>query len=632
MTFISQKSINICSDPILRNCLAQQGIDAHVFDTILSREEKTGMLESLERFASNWFLTEEGVDYTEYRNVSIGAALHDEVMTLFHLLIHFVFVIDKLESKNEIIFYHSTSCLMPDVVIEFLSWSNVTIKLVDEKYPWLCYKKQFDSNCKGNVIRIPFNIQKRKDFELRSKLGELKLFIRRSISRISCAKRKRPNRYIYFQAIRSLLPFYRSYMKRKDNQFCMYISDTTPLDPDVNKRKKNFFTDICQLIHLGRKGVILDSLRCPFYFKWYVQYKKSQAYKNMITNFRGVFPENVKKYLNVKNKVSLNFIIKIFERFWLRYLHKFIKSIDFQYNKVAKQKPILCLNELWHPFQVQVYSNMGIPYHIFPTNHIVHNQYVAPLFLKKTKKVIKLLAFSELDAKRYLNMGFERENLIILNMSYFMHWDKKIKKYHKINILRGGEILLLPPGPILLLAFTNVLESNFLLNYFRVAFEVLNELGVSSVTVRPRPSGNVALNQFGHTHDDLYRYLMDNADYVKANFEIKLRDSSSYDTFEEDVLDNEIIIGSLSGALFEVLMLGRDYIFYDDLINIYDGDKYWTIYNEGNLKQLRTKEELRNHLVNYISSDIEGLRGRLVGNEVNANYKDLLQLYQEKFL
>jgi hypothetical protein len=266
MKFDPQKKINICSDPILKERLSRQGIDAHTFDAVLNRDEKIHMLESLRNFASHWFLSEDGVDYTEYRNISTGAAIHDEVMTLLHLLTHFVFVIDKLDSKNEIIFYHSTSCLMPDVVVEFLNQSKVTVKLEDEKYPWLSYKEQLDKQAKSNFSRIPFNHNSKKYIDLGDNLRQLKLTLRQGLSRNFYRMFKKTERNIYFHAHRSLIPFYESYINNSKNRFGIYITDTTALEAKPDKRKNNIFKDIRLIFHLAQKGVILDSLRCPFYY------------------------------------------------------------------------------------------------------------------------------------------------------------------------------------------------------------------------------------------------------------------------------------------------------------------------------------------------------------------------------
>ena len=76
--------MNVCIDPILKDLLNTRGITAEVFDAVLSKSEKQQMLEDLEVFSSDWFINN-GRDISEYRNVSIGAAIHDDVLQLFNI-------------------------------------------------------------------------------------------------------------------------------------------------------------------------------------------------------------------------------------------------------------------------------------------------------------------------------------------------------------------------------------------------------------------------------------------------------------------------------------------------------------------------------------------------------------------
>lgn len=108
--------IILCTDPILRDKLKAEGIGATVFDTILNHEEKVKMLEQLDLFASNWFL-QNGEDFTEYRNISIGAAIHDDVLTFFHMYYHFCLILEKVDYKsNQVIFYRKKSTIYYTIV------------------------------------------------------------------------------------------------------------------------------------------------------------------------------------------------------------------------------------------------------------------------------------------------------------------------------------------------------------------------------------------------------------------------------------------------------------------------------------------------------------------------------------
>ncbi len=624
------KIINICTDPILKERLKKKGIDAQVFGEILTNEEKEKMLESLERFASNWFLTNVNVDYTEYQNVSIGAAIYDEVRMLFQLLIHFILMLDRLDLKNNIIFYHSTSCIMPDMVIEFLKCVNVKVELIDEKYPWLSFKEQYESGAKSNFSRIAFDSGKEKYFNIRSKLGQIKLSLRLLMSKISFRLLNNSKKRIYFHAHRSLIEFYSNYLSTNENPFGMVITDTTPLEPRMDKGKMNIFMDAYQLTRMARKGIMIDSLKPLFYYKWYVHYKKRESYKKLYNNFLREFPKKDGNYFNIKNKDLSEYFVQRFTIFYLTYLVQFMKIIDFYYDKFSKIKVDLCLQEMCHPFQAQVLANLGIPCRFFPSNHILHNQYFAPVFFKRIKDIVKPLAFSDLDARRFQMLGFKTENIESVDNDYLRHWTNKIKPCYKIVKLRDRKVLLLPPSIIAMQTYRYQVQGKFLYSFFDDVFEIMNEMNVLSVTIRPHPGANVWRNQFGYTDNDIYTFLVSKVDTTKKGFEIKFSDSY-HSNLERDILDNDIVLGTISGAIFETIIYGRDYVYYDDTVTPFYGDKDWSIFNDGLIKRLKTKEELRDYLENYVPTDIQSLQEKLFRNTKfdsrglfnNLNYRQL---------
>ena len=138
--------MNVCIDPILKDVLNARGITTEVFDAVLSKSEKQQMLEDLEVFVSSWFMRN-GKDITEYRNVSIGAAIHDDVLTLFSYLYHIALVLQKVNyQKNMVVFYQSVSCRLPDNVEKMLFELGIKIETTNDQYPFLCYKKYFEKS------------------------------------------------------------------------------------------------------------------------------------------------------------------------------------------------------------------------------------------------------------------------------------------------------------------------------------------------------------------------------------------------------------------------------------------------------------------------------------------------------
>ena len=135
--------INLCIDPILMDKLGKRGIITQVFDSILTHSEKQQMLEDLEVFASNWFL-QDSQDITRYRHVSIGAAIHDDLLIFFYFFYHFCLILEKLEyKKNKVVFYQSVSCHLPEPVEGFLRALNIEVITTHNSYPYLCFRKAF---------------------------------------------------------------------------------------------------------------------------------------------------------------------------------------------------------------------------------------------------------------------------------------------------------------------------------------------------------------------------------------------------------------------------------------------------------------------------------------------------------
>ena len=612
-----QNHFNICSDPILKEHLVKQGIQAQVFDSVLTCAAKTKMLEDLEQFASSWFLTQAGIDCTDYRNVSLGAALHDEIRTFFQLLFHFAYILNTLGKNVNIVFYHSTSCLMPDVVIKFLMSCNARIELIDLKYPWLSFKEQHASQIKRNFSRITFSHTQTTSWDINDFLGQIKLALKQRISKLFLKIFKKTGRTLYLHAFRSLMPFYEQRLNDAKSSYTLYITDNTPLVPGADIKNLGFFRDIRQLFRLARKGIALDSLRCPFYYKWYRPYGNKTEYRKLHDAFCLYRPAIGPSQMGEKDNPASAFLSEQLRIFYLEHLAEFMKLIDFYYDKFKKLKIDLCLQEMCHPFQAQVMANLEIPCRIYPSNHILHNQYFAPSFFEKVKKYFQPIATSALDVTRFIGLGFSRENIKAASPTLLAQLCLKISPVHRINNLVGKKFLVLAPSIVTLDSFRYQVQSERLYVFFQELFEVFAELKISDVTIRPHPGANVPRNQFGFTDNDIFRYLIDSLPPGNKTFRINFS-NSYFHNMQQDIEASDLVIANISGSLFEVLLRGRDYVCFDDTITPYYGTNDWTAFNEGTIIKLSTKEELRIHLQNYQTPGIESLRSKLYGSSQSS--------------
>lgn len=614
MTMAPQNHINICSDPILKEYLAKQGIQAQVFDSVLNYDEKVKMLEDLDKFASGWFMSDKHADYTDYRNVSIGASLHDEIRTFFHLLLHFARIIKKIGGNVNITFYHSASCLMPDVIINFLTDCRVRIELIDAQYPWLSLKEQHESQITRNFSRIAFNHGESKKRKIKDQLRQIKSALKQCLSKLFFKIFSKSKRNLYLHAFRSLMPLYRKRFADADSSYNVYITDTTPFKPESDMKHWGILNEIFLLFQLARKGIAVDSLRHPFYYHWYVSYEKKSEYQILRDDFCLYHSKSVQILLEEGSDEHNNFFSRQLRIFYLNHLVDFMKLIDFYYEKFSKLKIDLCLQEMCHPFQAQVLANLGICCYLLPSNHILHNQYFAPRFLEKVENRLIPLSFSSLDAERFAKLGFNGKNILALPAALANICIRKTLALHQIDSLKGKKILILAPSIIALDTFRYQIQSERLYNFFSELFEVLSEIQIKSVTIRSHPGSNVPRNRFGHTDNDIFKYLIGKVPERQKNFQLIFSDSYFHNV-SQDILNNDIVIANLSGALFEVLALGRDYVYFDDTLTPNYGGSDWTVFNEGTIKKLKTKEDLRKHLLNYAPPDLESLRRKLFQND-----------------
>ena len=110
------------------------------------------MLENIEEFSSNWFI-HDGKDISEYNNVSIGSAIHDDILIFHNQLYHLLAILDKIDYKNnDIIFYQSKTNQLPNYIIILLIKLGVKIENTDDKYPFLSYEESIKRNAFSRVI------------------------------------------------------------------------------------------------------------------------------------------------------------------------------------------------------------------------------------------------------------------------------------------------------------------------------------------------------------------------------------------------------------------------------------------------------------------------------------------------
>ena len=592
-----KERINICTDPILRELLHEEGIEATVFDSILCEEEKIKMLEALDRFASGWFLDRNGDDYTDYRNVSIGAAIYDEVRLLFTLLFHFVYWTDKLTDEFDITFYQSKSCMLPDHIIELLRLKEIPVMTMEYSYPFFCYKKRNQQYTHSNYIFMSFGFLSHKGISLRQIYSDLKELFLSFFTGVIAKSLSLKKHYLYVHGNRSLKPFYLSFVK-KNNESGLFVSNHTDITNFMKdgtlKSKKKFLT----LIRLSLRGIIRDSLSIPFYFR--LLNRQNSKSNELRTFFLTHYSD--RNFDGIRNKNGISFINEKFKEMYVNHIEDFILLIDFYYNKLSNRRIISCLQEFVNSFQAQVMASLKKKIFLFPVNYVTHNQYFTLYLLNKTSKYFKVLSVSEYDASRYQQMGFSPEDIGLVNPTYFRDWRLKLREPVLLKELNGKRVLVLPPTGNLD-TFRAQISSESLISYLTTTLDVLKEIGVKSVTIRCHPGAGY-INDFKYTQEDFFRYSIKFPKEKMWTADVIFSDNCSVNSLEKDILNNDIVIGSMSQSILYVLLLGRDYILFDNYISPNIGKTDRSVFDDGTiLKRLRTEEQLREALLNYKGID-----------------------------
>jgi len=605
----------LCTDPILKEKLKSEQINAVVFDSVLTELEKQRMLESLDGFASGWFLDSEGNDYTEYRGVSIGGCLREEVMTLFHILYHFVWIINKNGDDGPFEFYQSESCKVPDVVEELIWNVGGNVKTTLHKYPYVCFRDIQNSQSRGGGSYHIFNLDISSDsITSQNVLLRFKYCLRVALSKIFFSFASQ-NKYIYFYYLRSLKLFYKSYLMEKYNEIGLILEQNSKKYILEDGQKINGCQNLWKLVRLNLRGVRTDISNPPLFSKVTLNRNQHGQYERLVSDFKTNF-----RLLPIvdllKNSVPKTnaFFIDYFDNFYVKVLPRLIKTIDYYYKKFDKKAIAGCLEEMLHPVKAQILSNLKKRSLLIPPNHLLHNQLFCPYIISRTEPYFKVIALSNYDKTRYARLGFNKENVEIADSRYFEALrNKLLRPFKKLQILKRANVLINPPFPTTLHTFHFLYNGQDMIRYFWDIFDILEELSVSRIKIRAKPGTHkVQCNSTRHTVIDCYKYFVDFA-IEKSNksysFNVTFSENAILD-IEENVLNSDIVIGVISGLIFETLMLGRDYIVYDNSTSPFPGGKEGNLVHDGVVKRFRQKEELRKHLMNYKPTDRDQLLER----------------------
>ena len=633
--------MNLCIDPILKGLLKSRGIFAEVYDSVLPKAEKQQMLEDLEKFASNWFLDRGGKDITEFQKVSIGAAIHDDVLSYFCLLYHILKILEKIHfQKNAIVFYQSISCELPDIVEESLIEAGVGIVKTKDRYPFLCYKRAFEHSGYSRRVYNGIVYDLISKTRVRSTLKPYARFlVDKILSRTLEACYRDNRRTIWLRPIRRLKPILVNLVKESrhkgkgDLQVKVPLPETNLAEIAKNTKMSSPLGYLRERIKLAKQGVFgepstymltpRNGLLCAFSNK--NKGEKKHQEKCLNAN-RG----RLKDLLKFEDEKLGDLFTDKFLEFYSFHFYKFTGVIRNLYNQTKRDRIGCYVVEYINPFMAQVLANLNKKIYLVHLSRFLNNQYFSEHLMKKLKGCLFVVVSSEFERNRILKQGFEEDSLCKVAENYFLKEkvkDDKVYDCPKQNPFIEGKIVLVTTPPLAVLTtFRVLLDTTFYLNYLNEIVSVLKEFSVGKIIVRPVPGYFQRINGLDLTLDDLNNYLLRSIEIDDRLLEI--RDDKTKTNIEEDLEIAHLVIGTQSAVAIDSALADLDYVAYDNSVAPFPDSLNLSIFgDEGPVPIMSNKDELRKYLENYMPN-----YGRKIINFVGP-YHDLdIDMDQPEFV
>jgi hypothetical protein len=628
--------MNVCIDPILKDLLKTRGITAEVFDIVLSKSEKEHMLEDLEIFSSKWFM-DNGRDISKYRDVSIGAAIHDDVLHLFNFLFHLLYVLKKLDYKNNtIVFYHSTSCRLPSHVEKIISDIGVEVKLTNDLYPFYCYDKAHRDIAYTVKTYSGLVYDRYSQTKYRSTIRPtLRSMYYRLMFKVVYHFYSNNKNTIYLRIMRRLEPMVENFINNEG------ISSSIQIVLEFHKHKiqtliqcNNYLNPIIffkQLRKLAKVGIFFSYplfLIGPknYILKKYFHQKERTNQNKLIRDSKHI----MEKLINIDDLKLSDAFINEFTGFYFHHFTKFVILIDRLDNKVKKNRIDQYLVEFINPFFAQILVNYNRKIFLVHLSRWLSSQYFCEQLINNIRNRLYTLVSSKYEYNRVLKQGFNHKTIIKVYENYFdnreINNNKILNHSLKKKKFVGKNILVIPPPLGALIAFRTKLDSTFLINFITDMVKILAELKVSTIVIRPGLD-NRKINSNNFVASDIDEYVLKNM--KKGKFNLVYRNKMNMVDIEDDLREAHIVIGTLSACSIDAALNGMDYIVYDNSLYPFPDTLNYSIFSKGSPVQMASRKD---DLINMLYS-FEPSQGRKVidyirpFNESDINVKPLKDIY-----
>ena len=578
--------IILCADPILRDKLKAEGIGATVFDTILNHEEKVKMLERLDLFASNWFL-QNGEDFTEYRNVSIGAAIHDDVLTFFHMYYHFCLILEKVDYKsNQIIFYQSDSCLLPEPITSLLQKHGVEVITKSYSYPYLCFRKAFE---KDATSRIAYTGIEFTMFKPGNHLGISKISLKQSalslFLKLLLVINGKGKSFIYiwpWERLESILNG--TTVPNQTNSNYSFLLPPSEIKKWIDDSSSKAVI-LKKLWSLSKNGVFFNGshvgrqkISDPIQ-RWF----HNLFHKNYLSQLKNLVQDYVYDKHLFKDKDIQDSFVKSFTNFYIYHLVQYKLIINRMIKTVKCLKINKYIAEYVNPFMLQVIADTGGKTFFIHVNRFANNQYFCNYLLKKIEGHFIAGIPHEFDRARHHKQGFTDKMMVNVCEDYYNK--EQVKSEISFSngeecYLTGKSALIIPPFLGALHTSRFLLPSSFLEIFFKDVISVLDRLGVARIIIRPHP-GLLPINNYNYNYWDCYKHFCDGE--VAKTSEVIIRTVTEANDLAEDLSNSDVVIGMVSAVAIDAAVANLDYIAYDQSITPFEETINYTVFSESNI-------------------------------------------------
>lgn len=475
------------------------------YDSLLNDDLLKDISSNCYKAASHWYLTNDGVDFTKYENLSLGEAGYIFFHHCFATTLKYKEFLSIIKPKYDRIYY-----LKNDNNQLFLCLTN-NLKMQNQFF-------LIESITKTKTIQVPtpsFNymVDSQNTFFRNSKKNILKniLIAINNLATVLLPRNKNLTLLTQAGKTQELVDFYVENKSRyPDIQFCI---------PFTSLNFKHFF----------KIPFFLISPSCFI--------KKNHK--------RDLFRKKIENNFRINEIIPKEIILYLYDIYFGEYIGPIISYYENAkyFFKKSNISSIICSaeNHISNILLAQASKDLGIK--TISSPHGLTRPNLPPPFYGRSRHSLfrYALVFSECDRFRYSKRGFNINDVYVSSFFYFLKFIERRKQLHP---KKGKELKIL----ILPLDHTDFTRTNFSDYNLKQVLEICCVLNATTVTIKTRIQDQL----------DLLDLKGDSGCFK----EMKIEKLFGYSNFIDIVGKFDLVIGPYSTSLIESNLMGIPYYLF----------------------------------------------------------------------